>query len=45
MGKQPLKLNKLKMSGGISKERFHNLDEDLFDCVICQQVVINPKIC
>lgn len=33
------------MSGGISKDRFHNLEDDYFDCVICQQVVINPKIC
>lgn len=33
------------MSGGISKDRFYNLEDDHFDCVICQQVVINPKIC
>lgn len=33
------------MSGGITKDRFHNLTDDCFDCVICQQVVINPKIC
>jgi len=33
------------MSGGITKDRFVNLDNERFDCVICQQVVINPKIC
>jgi hypothetical protein len=34
-----------KMSGGIPHDRFHNLQDDYFDCVICQQVVINPKMC
>lgn len=33
------------MSGGVPKERFFNLEDDYFDCVICQQVVINPKMC
>lgn len=33
------------MSGGIPHDRFHNLQDDYFDCVICQQVVISPKMC
>lgn len=33
------------MSGGIPRERFFNLEDDYFDCVICQQVVMNPKMC
>jgi len=33
------------MSCGFDKDRFVNLEDSYWDCVICQQVVANPRIC